>query len=104
MRFHQPRLAALSLGGFLFALTACSPDATTSPSASSAARVAAGAAANADDLKSEGEGLARLQHIVVIYLENRSFDNLYGEFPGANGLANAGAHATQVDREVLDAG
>jgi phospholipase C len=97
MRFHQPRLAALSLGGILFALAACSPDATTSPSASSAARVAAGAVANADDLKSEGEGLARLQHIVVIYLENRSFDNLYGEFPGANGLANAGAHATQVD-------
>ena len=34
-------------------------------------------------------GLHRLQHIVVIYLENRSFDNLYGLFPGANGVANA---------------
>jgi phospholipase C len=32
------------------------------------------------------KGLHRLQHLVVIYLENRSFDNLYGEFPGANGL------------------
>jgi phospholipase C len=31
-------------------------------------------------------GPGRLQHLVVIYLENRSFDNLYGEFPGANGL------------------
>jgi len=30
-------------------------------------------------------GLDRLQHIVVIYLENHSFDNLYGEFPGADG-------------------
>ena len=98
MRFHQSRLAALSLASILFALAACSPDATTSPSASSAARAAAGAAAsNADDLKSEGEGLGRLKHIVVIYLENRSFDNLYGEFRGANGLANAGTHATQVD-------
>src|SRR2546423_7323427 len=38
-----------------------------------------------------------LQYLVVIYLENHSFDNLYGEFPGANGLANAGATATQVD-------
>src|SRR6202022_2836273 len=58
----------------------------------------AGAAVNnADDLNSEGEGLGRLKHIVVIYLENRSFDNLYGEFPGANGLANAGAKAIQVD-------
>lgn len=95
MRFHQSRLAALSLASILFALAACSPDATTSPSASSAARAATGAAAsNADDLKSEGEGLGRLKHIVVIYLENRSFDNLYGEFRGANGLANAGTHAT----------
>ena len=42
-------------------------------------------------------GLDRLQHLVVIYLENRSFDNLYGEFAGADGLANAGAAATQVD-------
>ncbi|MEP6572699.1 MAG: alkaline phosphatase family protein [Gemmatimonadota bacterium] len=31
-------------------------------------------------------GLNQLQHVVVIYLENRSFDNAYGEFPGANGL------------------
>src|SRR5207302_537046 len=29
---------------------------------------------------------ARVQSIVVIYAENRSFDNLYGDFPGANGL------------------
>src|SRR5580704_8749725 len=38
-----------------------------------------------------------IEHIVVIYLENRSFDNLFGFFPGANGLNNAGATATQVD-------
>jgi LPXTG-motif cell wall-anchored protein len=38
-----------------------------------------------------------INHIVVIYLENHSFDNLYGTFPGANGLLNAGATATQVD-------
>lgn len=43
-------------------------------------------------------GLSRIEHIVVIYLENRSFDNLYGLFPGANGLAQSGATATQVDR------
>lgn len=44
-------------------------------------------------------GLEKVNHIVVIYLENRSFDNLYGTFPGANGIANAGAAATQVDKE-----
>lgn len=41
-----------------------------------------------------------IQTVVVIYAENRSFDNLYGSFPGANGLANAPAAAvTQLDRD-----
>ena len=44
-------------------------------------------------------GLGDVNHIIVIYLENRSFDNLYGSFPGADGLANAGAAATQVDKD-----
>src|SRR5580765_5816114 len=40
----------------------------------------------------------RIKHVVVIYLENHSFDNLYGQFPGANGLSNASAaNITQVD-------
>src|ERR1700682_4100641 len=34
-------------------------------------------------------GLSRIEHIVVIYAENRSFDNLYGLFRGANGVRNA---------------
>lgn len=33
--------------------------------------------------------LDKIQTIVVIYAENRSFDNLYGLFSGANGIANA---------------
>ena len=38
--------------------------------------------------------------IVVIYAENRSFDNLYGSFPGANGLSQASsADFTQLDRD-----
>src|SRR6266581_1754274 len=45
-------------------------------------------------------GLDRIQHIVVIYAENRSFDNLYGLFPGADGIANATpAQYTQVDTD-----
>lgn len=43
------------------------------------------------------DGLRKIEHIVVLYLENRSFDHLYGNFPGANGLANAGDAAIQVD-------
>ncbi|QSA98746.1 alkaline phosphatase family protein [Methylococcus sp. EFPC2] len=33
--------------------------------------------------------LDKIGHIVVIYLENRSFDHLYGRFPGADGLDDA---------------
>ena len=43
-------------------------------------------------------GLARIEHIVVIYAENRSFDHLYGLFPGAEGIVSAtAAQYTQVD-------
>ena len=35
------------------------------------------------------EGIGQIKHLVVIYMENRSFDNLYGEFKGANGIKNA---------------
>src|SRR5438552_5207568 len=43
-------------------------------------------------------GIEKIEHIIVIYFENRSFDNLYGLFPGADGIANATpAQSTQVD-------
>jgi len=42
--------------------------------------------------------LSRIQHFVVIYQENWSFDSLYGKFPGANGLASAGDSVKQVDK------
>jgi len=31
----------------------------------------------------------KVKHVVVIYMENHSFDNLYGQFPGADGLEQA---------------
>jgi phospholipase C len=43
-------------------------------------------------------GLNKIKHVVVIYLENRGFDHLYGMFPGANGIANAGDTSKQVDK------
>jgi phospholipase C len=46
------------------------------------------------------DGLAKVKTIVVIYAENRSFDHLYGFFPGANGIANASAEQkTQLDHD-----
>ena len=44
-------------------------------------------------------GLDKINHIIVIYLENRGFDNLYGMFPGANGVANAKDSPKQVDKD-----
>ena len=41
--------------------------------------------------------LSRINHIIVIYLENHSFDNLYGHFPGANGLVQATQAPVQSD-------
>ena len=46
------------------------------------------------------DGLSRIEHVVVIYAENRSFDHLYGLFPGADGIAQATAEQkTQLDHD-----
>jgi len=45
-------------------------------------------------------GVNKLNHIVVIVLENWTFDSLYAEFPGADGLANALKAPAQVDPQT----
>jgi phospholipase C len=53
---------------------------------------ASGASAGRGD-----DQLSKINHIVVIYEENHSFDNLYGRWEGVDGLANAdAAHTIQV--------
>jgi acid phosphatase len=42
---------------------------------------------------------ADIGHIVVIYTENRSFDNVFGLFPGADGLGLAAHRFAQVDSD-----
>ena len=56
--------------------------------------------ANDEAPTARAAGLDKIKTIVVIYGENRSFDNIYGAFPGANGINNAMAqHAyAQIDR------
>jgi phospholipase C len=45
------------------------------------------------------DSLHRVKHIVVIYQENHSFDNLYGGWEGVNGLSSAPLdHTLQVDQ------
>src|SRR4051812_19018006 len=44
------------------------------------------------------EPVEKLEHVVVIYLENHSFDSLFGEMPGVDGFGSPVAHANrQVD-------
>jgi phospholipase C len=45
-------------------------------------------------------GKRGIEHIVVVYQENHSFDNLYGGWEGVNGLGKADrAHTVQVDQD-----
>lgn len=65
------------------------------------ANAAPASAATADALHTE------LRTIVVIYAENRAFDNLYGNFPGADGISQVvgadgkplAAYRPQLDRD-----
>ena len=48
----------------------------------------------------DGGDLGEIQNVVVIYAENRSFDNLFGMYPGANGLRfTSRMSSTQLDRD-----
>lgn len=48
------------------------------------------------------EPQARLQHLIVIFPENHTFDALWGQFPGANGLNSPGAVVKQVDQNGVE--
>ena len=66
-----------------------------------AAVAAAGSAAKSKPKPppSAAQHLSQIKHIVVIYEENHSFDNLYGGWEGVDGLSKADqAHTTQVDQ------
>ena len=57
------------------------------------------AAAGSNGNGSGNDRLQRINHIVVIYEENHSFDNLYGGWEGVNGRQNAvPANTEQVDQ------
>ena len=61
---------------------------------------AGGPSTKHDRLDPTEQTLRRIDHVIVIYAENRSFDNLYGLYPGANGIANAPAETKiQLDRD-----
>jgi phospholipase C len=93
---HRPaRLAGFGVTMLVAGLAACSDSSQpiTQPSA------AADAAELNRGRNENDHGVDQLDHLVVIYLENRSFDNLYGEFPGADGLPRHRPRFLQVDAD-----
>jgi acid phosphatase len=69
-------------------------DGGTTDSASDSGTESDGATDGGD--AGDGGPLAKINHVVVIYLENHSFDNLFGSWPGADGIADGGASVAQV--------
>src|SRR5438445_5089435 len=66
------------------------------------AAISASGAAGAKHDDGAAKKLDKIQHIVVIYEENHSFDNLYGGWEGVNGRANADAARTnQIGQNAL---
>ncbi|MBS0342355.1 MAG: acid phosphatase [Proteobacteria bacterium] len=64
------------------------------------ASVAPAADGDAGGAQAHPRALEQITNLVVIYAENRSFDNLYGAFRGADGYLRDNGHAIpQVDRD-----
>jgi acid phosphatase len=85
------------------ALGGTSPGAPTTPPAGSSAPVNTGPKSTVIAPSGSNATLNQIDHFVVIYQENWSFDSLYGKFPGANGIANSfdangNFLETQIDR------
>jgi phospholipase C len=85
LAYRLSRRAALQAAGGV-ALTG-----STALAARQATPVPAGATPAPDDVP--------LDHIIVVFFENHTFDNLYGLFAGANGIVQPGAAVPQVDLE-----
>lgn len=96
--------AAVAVAAAGSTVAACADDTNVTPivtdAGAEAATDAAHEASSADASDGAAPGLASIKHFVVIYMENHSFDNLYGSFPGADGIAAldaSGPNVAQID-------
>ena len=44
-------------------------------------------------------GIDKINHVIILYLENHTVDNLYSLLPGVNGVNSPGGAVIQVDRD-----
>src|SRR5258708_29402196 len=58
--------------------------------------LASPAAADDDRGHHHRHGLRRIQHIIFIVKENRTFDNYFGTFPGADGATTGMIHTGEI--------
>ena len=72
------------------------------PVIASVSLLAALGACNSSSQSDDDKLQNKVSTIVVIYAENRSFDNLYGLFPGANGIPGVNPTATGTIAPQLD--
>lgn len=49
--------------------------------------------------RAQTRGIDKINHVVILFMENWTFDAHYGQFPGANGLNAPGAVIPQVDKQ-----
>lgn len=49
--------------------------------------------------RAQSRGIEKINHVVILFMENWTFDGLYSKFPGANGLQMSESHIVQVDRD-----
>ncbi|MCA9781161.1 MAG: hypothetical protein KC800_30785, partial [Candidatus Eremiobacteraeota bacterium] len=87
--------ASLAVAGLLAGVTACASSTSGTPIVTQAVVAQPGPARiSPQDFP--------VDHIVVLVLENHTFDALYGTFPGANGLNAPGAVIAQTDENDAD--
>jgi len=104
-------LALVSLGGFGCSASSGSPNTNaTASGGSSGGDGAAGSDGSSSDASSDAPAMplaSAIENIVIIYAENRTFDNMFGKFPGAHDLSEVvgadgkptAAYVPQKDRD-----
>ncbi len=73
---------------FALVVAACTARGASSPTSSSSAAPSSPSASASP--AEEKKGIFKLEHLIFVMQENRSFDHYFGTYPGANGLKRGG--------------
>src|ERR1700742_2567424 len=57
-----------------------------------------------EKLGAAGSGIQKIKHVIVIMQENRSFDDYFGTFPGADGIPRANGVPTVCNPNSITGG